>query len=268
MKNIAGDQGFPRENRKTILLVEDNERITSGNKWLFERQGYETVSALNLSEARALVSELRPDAIVLDIMLPDGSGLDFMRELREGNNSGIPILLLTGLTTKEDILNGLKSGGDDYLTKPYDFDELLARVEALLRRSARVPEVITRGRLTLDVTAGVAGVAGPPGTAGSSGAGGVAVASGVPGVGSASGAGAPVTDLLLTQKEFALLLVFVQNEGRSVSAEYLYEKVWKAPMSKDDSALKNAVSKLRKKLAGSGYKISSERGAGYILERD
>lgn len=221
---------------KTILLVEDNERIALGNKWLFERQGYDAIAALTLADARAQASGRRLDAIVLDIMLPDGSGLDFLRELREGENSAIPVLFLSGLAEKEDILLGLKSGGDDYLAKPYDFDELLARVEALLRRSARVPELITRGRLSLDVTAGVAGLDG--------------------------------TDLLLTQKEFALLLVFVQNESRYIGAEYLYEKVWKAPMAKDGGALKNAVSKLRKKLAGSGYKVSAGRGEGYILERE
>ena len=235
MNHPAGKQDFPPEKRVTILLVEDNERITSGNIWLFERQGYDTSSALTLEEARAKVNDRRPDIIVLDIMLPDGSGLDFIRELRESEKSDIPVLFLTGLTTKEDILEGLKSGGDDYLTKPYDFDELLARVEALLRRSARIPEVITKGRLSLDITAGVASL--------------------------------DSADLLLTQKEFALLLVFVQNEGRLLSAEYLYEKVWKAPMSKDDSALKNAVSKLRKKLTASGQKISASRGAGYTLER-
>ncbi len=89
-------------------------------------------------------------------MLPDGSGLDFMRQLRESNNGGVPILLLTGLTTQEDILHGLRSGGDDYLTKPYDFPILLARVEALLRRSQRVPERVTLGRLSMDVAANAA----------------------------------------------------------------------------------------------------------------
>jgi DNA-binding response OmpR family regulator len=217
-------------------LVEDNEKIMQGNKRLLERNGYETAIALSLREARAAVETQRPDAIILDIMLPDGSGLDFMRELRESEHAGIPILLLTGLTAKEDILRGLKSGGDDYLTKPYDFDELLARTEALLRRAARVPEVITKGRLSLDVTAAVAALDG--------------------------------NDLLLTQKEFALLLIFVQSEVRPIAGEYLYEKIWKAPYNNDDNAVKTAVSKLRKKLDGSGYTISAERGEGYLLQRE
>ena len=138
---------------KRVLLVEDNKEILQGNRRLFELEGYDTACAPTLRDARASISERRPDAIVLDIMLPDGNGLDFMRELRGGENAGIPVLLLTGLTAKEDILHGLKSGGDDYLTKPYDFDELLARTEALLRRSARVPEIIIKGSLSLDPVA-------------------------------------------------------------------------------------------------------------------
>ena len=224
------------QNRGLILLIEDNEKIMAGNKWMFERHGYDTAAALTLAEARASASERRPDAIVLDVMLPDGSGLDFMRELREGELQNIPILLLTGLTTKEDILQGLKSGGDDYLTKPYEFDELLARVEALLRRSARVPEVITKGRLSLDVTADVASLDG--------------------------------TDLLLTQKEFALLLVFVQNEGRFIDGEYLYEKVWKAPMAGNSGAVRKTVSTLRGKINDSGWAISWSNGEGYVFGRE
>ena len=219
-----------------ILLVEDNQEIMQGNRRLFELEGHGVACALTLAQARASLGERRPDALVLDIMLPDGSGLDFMRELRESEHAGIPVLLLTGLTAKEDVLLGLKSGSDDYLTKPYDFGELLARVEALLRRAARVPEVITKGLLSLDVTADVALLNG--------------------------------ADLLLTQKEFALLLVFAQNEGRCVGAEYLYEKIWKTSYTNDDSALKNAVSKLRKKLDGSGYTVTSKRGEGYLLERE
>ena len=142
--------------QKRILLVEDNEEIMYGNARMFEMEGYEPDVALTLAEARGLIGERKPDAIVLDIMLPDGSGLDFMKELRKSENAGIPVILLTGLSTKADILRGLKSGGDDYLTKPYDFDELLVRLEALLRRAARVPETITQGALTLDPLAGQA----------------------------------------------------------------------------------------------------------------
>ena len=218
---------------KLILLVEDNEQVLDGNKRMLERAGYETASALTLADARALISQRKPDLIVLDIMLPDGSGLDFMKEM---SLHGVPVLLLTGLDTKEDIIRGLTAGGDDYLTKPYNFDELLARVESLLRRAERVPEVIAKGRLSLDVTASVAMHDG--------------------------------TDLLLAKKEFALLLIFVQNEGRYISMDYLYEKVWKAPIGSDNAAIRNAIKRLRTKISCSEWRIEWIRGEGYIFEHE
>ncbi|WP_349947438.1 response regulator transcription factor [Lacrimispora sp. BS-2] len=219
---------------KRILLVEDNEQIMRGNERLLIRRGYGVVTALTLGEARKAVEERMPDLIVLDIMLPDGSGLDFMGELRQ--HSKIPVLLLTGLTTPEDIVRGLTAGGDDYLAKPYDFGVLMARVEALLRRAEQIPEKLTRDRLSLDVAAGVATLDG--------------------------------TDLLLTQKEFALLMIFTQNEERFISAEYLYEKAWKQPMEGDSNALKSALKRLRAKLEGSGYCITLSKGEGYQFERE
>jgi len=218
---------------KRILLVEDNEQIMRGNERMLIRRGYEVVTALTLGEARKAVEAQMPDLIVLDIMLPDGSGLDFMGELRR--YSKIPVLLLTGLTTNEDVVRGLTAGGDDYLAKPYDFGVLMARVEALLRRSEQIPEKLTRDRLSLDVAAGVATLDG--------------------------------TDLLLTQKEFALLMIFTQNEERFISAEYLYEKAWKQPMLGDNQALKKTVFNLRKKIENSGWCIECSRGEGYCFER-
>lgn len=217
---------------KRILLVEDNEQIMRGNERMLTRRGYEVISALTLSEARSAIEAHKPDLFVLDIMLPDGSGLDFMAELRR--HSQVPVLLLTGLTTTEDIVRGLSQGGDDYLAKPYDFGVLLARVEALLRRAENVPEKLVRGRLCLDVTADVAALDG--------------------------------ADLLLSQKEFALLLIFVQNGERFISAEYLYEKVWKQPMSGNSNTLKTTINRLREKIKSCGYRIEWSRGEGYCFE--
>ena len=217
---------------KRIVLVEDNEQIMQGNERMLKRRGYEVITALTLAEARSAIEAQIPDLFVLDIMLPDGSGLDFMAELRQ--HSQVPILLLTGLTTPEDIVRGLTAGGDDYLAKPYDFGVLLARVEALLRRAQQVPECIHKGRLRLDVTADVATLDG--------------------------------ADLLLSQKEFSLLLIFVQNEKRFISAEYLYEKVWKQPMSGNSNTLKTMINRLREKIKSCGYRIEWSRGEGYCFE--
>lgn len=218
---------------KRILLVEDNEQIMQGNERLLIRRGYEVACALTLLDAQKVLKNKIPDLIVLDIMLPDGSGLNFMAEIRK--YSQVPILLLTGLTTPEDIVRGLTAGGDDYLPKPYDFGVLLARIEALLRRAEQVPERIQKGRLNLDITADVATLDG--------------------------------IDLLLSQKEFALLLIFVQNEERFIGAEYLYEKVWKQPMQGDSNALRSTLKRLRAKLDGSGYCIALSKGEGYCFEK-
>ncbi len=217
-----------------ILLVEDNEQILRGNERMLKWSGYNVRTAPTLRGAREQIAVAKPDAIVLDIMLPDGSGLDYMRELRQTSN--IPILLLTGLKTPEDIVRGLSEGGDDYLTKPYDFDVLVARIEALLRRASIVPEIVQKGSLKLDIVSAQAFFGN--------------------------------NDMLLAKKEFALLLMLAQNEGKTFSAEYLYEKIWGQNIAGDKNSLSIVVSRLRKKLNGSGYTISMERGQGYSFERD
>ena len=216
-----------------ILLVEDNEQILYGNERMLKRRGYDVVTAASLAEARGLMADAKPDAAILDIVLPDGSGLDFMRELRR--DSSMPILLLTGLKTPEDVVRGLAEGGDDYLTKPYNFSELLARVEALLRRAGRMPETIRKGALTLDIVAGQALL--------------------------------DDVDLLLTQKEFSLLLLFVKNEDETMSTGFLYEKIWGQPMQEDSGAFRQTLSRLRKKLKQSGFAIERRGNEGYSFLR-
>jgi DNA-binding response OmpR family regulator len=222
--------------RSLILLVEDNEQILYGNERMLRRRNYDVITALTLSEARKRMDETTPDAIVLDIMMPDGSGLDFMRELRE--KSAIPILLLTGLATSEDIVHGLAEGGDDYLTKPYDFSVLLARIEALLRRAKKIPDILQKDSLKLDIVAQQAFLDGE--------------------------------DMLLRPKEFALLLMFIQNEGKVLDPQYLYQKVWNTDMNADNSTLKMHISTVRKRLEEKnyGYKITNIRGEGYRFEKE
>ena len=218
--------------RKLILLVEDNAQILRGNERMLKRRGYDIVTAMTLCETKDCMSSVSPDVIVLDIMLPDGNGLDFMRELREKSN--IPILLLSGLTTPEDIVRGLDDGGDDYLTKPYDFSVLLAHIEALLRRSAHIPKHLTKGTLTMDIRANRAFLSG--------------------------------MDMLLTPKEFAVLLLLAENEGQIISTNYIYESVWKQDDDSNTSVVvKNVMSRLRKKL-GKEIIIENDRETdGYIL---
>jgi DNA-binding response OmpR family regulator len=217
----------------TVLLVEDNWRVQMNNKEILERHGYDVLLAMSLAEARSAVRDRLPDAVVLDITLPDGNGLDFLEELRK--TSGLPVLVLTADQTPEKSSESLDVGSDDFLRKPYSVKELRARVDALMRRAARIPETVVKGLLKLDVVAGQAFCGGE--------------------------------DLLLTKLEFSLLLLLVQNEDKTVSAEYLYDKVWKAPMAEDKNSLQKALSRLRRKIGPAGYNISVSRGKGYVFEQ-
>ena len=200
---------------------------------LKRRGGYNVYIAMNLEEARDIVATTDLDIILLDIMLPDGSGLDFLSELRQDKN--IPILILSALGKIGDKKKGLEAGGDDYLSKPYDNDELLLRIEALLRRAEQMPKVITKGALTLRVNSNQAFVNGK--------------------------------DIGLSPNiEFSLLNIFVQEENKILSPEFLYREAWGQPMAGNHNALKIAISEVRKKLEGSGYVITTERGKGYRFE--
>lgn len=216
-----------------ILLIEDNAKILEGNRYLLNSRGYVVDCAATLAEGAAAMKRRPPDLIILDIMLPDGSGLDFLVELR--GNSDVPVLLLTGLGATSDMVRGLRLGGDDYLSKPYDFDVLLARVEAILRRARRVPERWEKNALRFDIVANQAFL--------------------------------DDEDMLLTPKQFALLLLLARNEGRTLSSEYLYETVWKMPHTADSNALWKQISQLKAKLSGrDDIELSVYRGEGYCLE--
>jgi len=220
-----------------ILLVEDDIHIQTVNKNILEDEGGYNVSlAMNLAEARSAIAESSPDLIMLDIMLPDGSGLDFLIELRE-SGCEIPILLLTALGETKDKVAGLRLGSDDYLAKPYDYDELLARIETILHRGARQAEPLLKfGTFSIDIENGTVLLNN--------------------------------TDLNLSWIEFRLLHLLARNKDQTMSAESLYEAVWKQKMGDDSRALISTASRLRKKLAGSGYTITFMRNQGYRFEHE
>jgi DNA-binding response OmpR family regulator len=216
-----------------LLLVEDDKKILDFNKEVLEESGYTVYLAMNLAEARKLLRNVEVDLIVLDVMLPDGSGIDWLAELRE--TSRVPVLLLTAKGNLPDKLKGFETGADDYLTKPYDYEELLARIESLLRRADyNTPEQVSYGSIILDIPSGRAFFGG--------------------------------RDLELRHKEFALLLLFIQLKGKAVSGEYIYEKIWKQPIGEDKNALQTAISRLRTKIEPTGLDVYYQRGTGYTLE--
>ncbi len=202
----------------TILLVEDDMRVQINNKEILERHGYGVVLATDLSGARSALADHRPDAVVLDIVLPDGDGVVFLREIRR--DLQIPVLMLTSTQAPERAADSFDAGGDDYMRKPYDLREFRARVDALMRRASKLPERVVRGPLTLDLAAGRAYLDG--------------------------------RDIGLKPKEFALLAMLVRNEARDVPAGELYEAVWKMPAAGDIRTVKSHISKLRAKLSAGG----------------
>lgn len=223
----------------TILLVEDDLDVLRTNRRILEREGYTVLCADTLQAARACLGNGRPDALVIDILMPDGSGLDFCTEIRAATPA--PILFLTALDEKSEIIEGLVAGGSDYITKPYDVDEFLARVKAQLRLAAlnrtASDRRLVRGPLVLDLLAQRAYLGG--------------------------------RDLLLTHKEYALLLLLMRNEGQTIPAESLYQAVWHLPMVGESRSLRKHVSTVRRKLedGSSGYTIHSVYGKGYRFGR-
>ncbi len=223
---------------RTILLVEDNEKLNEINRRALAAQGYAVATAQTLEKARECLEVCAPEVILLDVLLPDGNGIDFCAEIRHKTDAHI--LFLTSRAEHEDRLRGLDMGGDDYITKPYKLDEMLSRVGAALRRrdmrrGLPTQRTLARGPLTLDLCSFRAFCDGK--------------------------------DLLLTRKEFALLLVLADCGEAPVSKERLYEAAWNAPLSEDAGALWRHMSTLKKKLADAGNRLvlASSRGEGYSL---
>ena len=218
--------------RETILLVEDNPHIMAINAEVLSGEDYRVLQALDGKTCMALLKENNVDLIVLDIMLPDADGLALCGRIKAEYD--VPILFLSALGENAQIIEGLRAGGDDYLPKPYDIGVLLARIEARLRADRRGKRVLSFGALRLD-TVSMLGYAGE-------------------------------RDLLLTQKEYLLLLTLMQNGDRLIGKDELYETVWGASPGGDHSALYTAVSRLNKKLDGSFVRVVFHRGEGYALE--
>lgn len=226
--------------KETILLVEDDENILRTNRRILEREDYTVLCAETLAKARVLLRAHTPSALVLDIGLPDGSGLAFCEEIRPTTSA--PVLFLTALDEKSEIIEGLVAGGNDYITKPYDVNEFLARVKAQLRlaqmnrREAENAKTLSRGPLTLDMVALRAFLNG--------------------------------TDMLLSAREFSVLLYLLKNEGRTLSPNEIYEGAWRQPLAGNISALWKCISRLKTKLSSCEKQISlmNFRNQGYLLE--
>ncbi len=219
----------------TILLVEDNPHIMKINEKMLLTQGHQVLCAQSLAHARALLSFHKIDLMVLDIMLPDGDGVSFCKACKE--TSHIPVLFLSALGESADIVKALRAGGDDYLTKPYDLEVFLARVETRLRGSLAQESILRFGALSIDMVAMTALIDG--------------------------------RDLHLTQKEFSVLLLLAKNQNSVVSKKQLSQSIWGEQADEENAALWTVISRLKKKLNGpdTGIVIWAKRNEGYVLEQ-
>jgi len=217
-----------------ILVVDDDAGVRQAVGRALAFEGYDVTQAGDGSEALRLVSSERPDAIILDVVMPEIGGLDVCRELR-ATGDDLPILVLTARHSVADRVAGLDAGADDYLVKPFDLDELLARLRALLRRSdATADEVLTLGDLTLS-----------------------------PGSRLVERAGAP---LELTRTEFNLLELLLRNAGQVLTRELILDRVWGYDFQTTSNSLEVYVGYLRRKTeaAGGDRLIHTVRGVGYV----
>jgi two-component system copper resistance phosphate regulon response regulator CusR len=215
-----------------VLIAEDEERIVSFLQKGLKASGFTTTAVADGEEALALARSGEFDLMILDIGLPAKDGFEVLRELR-GSGHRIPIVILTARDNVTDTVAGLEGGADDYVTKPFRFEELLARVRARLRvESAPEDRVLTVDDMALDLRTCRALVDGRP--------------------------------VELSAREFALAEMFFRHPGQVLSREQLLSHVWGYDFDPHSNVIDVYVGYLRKKL-GSG-RVSSVRGLGYRLE--
>ncbi|MDT6982800.1 response regulator transcription factor [Streptomyces lusitanus] len=225
-----------------LLVVEDEPTLRDLLSASLRLAGFEVVAAENGTRALEEVGARRPDLIVLDVMLPDIDGFEVARRLRQSHPAAAggppPILFLTARDAAEDRIGGLRAGGDDYVTKPFNLEELVLRIQAVLRRTGghRQDGLLVVGDLELD-----------------------------PDSRQVLRGGRSVE---LSPTEFSLLRVLMENAGRVLSREQLLERVWAYDFGGDDSIVASYISYLRRKIDTDEPKlIHTVRGIGYVLRR-
>ena len=221
-----------------ILVVEDDRKVAEFVRKGFEEEGYAVDVAGDGETALAIGLDRLHDILVLDIMLPKKAGLDVVRELRRAKIA-TPVILLTARDAVEDKVQGLDAGADDYLTKPFAFAELLARVRALLRRGteARLPQ-LQLADLVLDPATRIVR--------------------------------RNAEEIALTNREFALLEYLMRNQGRVLTRTMIAEHVWDYSFDSSTNVIDVYVNYLRKKIdAGRESKLlHTVRGVGYVLKAE
>src|SRR3954471_22111114 len=220
-----------------VLVIEDEKKSASFIKKGLLEAGYVVEAAESASAGLTMSANSEFDLVLLDVMLPDGNGMDVARQLRNEGFKGF-ILMLTALDSTRDKVRGLDSGADDYLSKPFEFDELLARIRALLRRKEGGRTKLAFEDLNMDLVQRRVQRAGQ--------------------------------EISLTQKEFSLLEFFLRNANRPLTRTEIGENVWDVHFDNESNVIDVYVRHLRKKI-DEPYPtrlIHTMTGFGYILKRD
>ncbi|MFC0431937.1 response regulator transcription factor [Kutzneria buriramensis] len=224
--------------RPVVAFVEDEADLVAMAESYLRRDGFRVVTAVDARSAATVLSEHDPDLMVLDLGLPDGNGLDLLREVRAGRH--LPVIILTGWSSERERVVGLELGADDYVVKPFSLPELAARIRAVLRRSrsSRAPAVIRHGGLAIDTDSHEVTANGHP--------------------------------VKLTPLEYRLLLHLAAAPRRVFTAAQLLTAAWGwASERQDPSSVVEHVYRLRRKLTEAGVdrpRIVTVRGAGYRLD--
>ena len=217
----------------TVLIIEDDTRIANWVKVYFERAGFSAEVAHDGESGLELARDLAPNLVILDLMLPRLDGVDLCRVLRR--ESDVPVIMLTAREAPAERITGLDSGADDYVVKPFDPDELIARAHALLRRvKDRIQQVLTRGNITLNETTGVVTVDEEP--------------------------------ITLSQAQIALLSAFMRHPNQVLTRDHLISLTFNDDFDGFDRAIDSQIARLRKQINRDGSQpIQTVYGAGYRL---
>lgn len=228
----------PRGGAEQLLVVDDEPTVRELLSAALRFAGFRVTSAATGAEAVAAATEEPPDLVLLDVMLPDMDGFEVVRRLRETRPAGggtVPVLFLTARDRQADKVTGLSLGADDYVTKPFDLEELIARIRAVLRRTTgHRTDMLTVGTLTLDAEGH-----------------------------QVTRAGLPVR---VSATEFRLLRHLMENAGRVVSKAQILDRVWRYDFGGDASIVDTYISYLRRKVDTEEPKlIHTVHGVGYVM---
>ena len=217
-----------------ILIADDESRIRKLVNDFLSKEGYEVIEAKDGKEALNKFYSDKPSLVILDVMMPEYNGLEVCEEIRD--TSDIPIIILTAKDTESDELNGFNKGADEYIAKPFSPKVLVARVNALLRRSnvLSAESILEAGEIVVDINAHNVLVAGK--------------------------------NIVLSVKEFELLCYFINNKGMALSREKILDNVWDYDYYGDARTVDTHVKKLRAKLKEYGKYIHTIWGMGYKFE--